>query len=548
MAMLQIDGIGDVEVDNAFLKLPPEQQAVEVEHIAAAVKGRKGVEVSGSKRGGAPLATLRAQYPEYSDLSDAELSDRVYQKFYSDMPRAEFDAKIGSSGPMQSEEDIFLEGVNKSQPAPDSLTKRSSMLPVSRNDAGELVPSVPGIVEGPKNTIIDILEGRRTSDQITPREYLELGALLAGAPAGGAAGTGAGVARAVAEKLAPEAAGASRRGLGKVDDFLFGQTKAETKAAAQPATGPNVATGTTPEMKAAATGLYKQAEEAGVVLRPQTTRALADDIFTTASKEGLDPTLHPRTTAAIKRINEVADEPLAFQSLETLRKVANAAGKGLDKDEGRLAGIVKDKIDDFMRGLSDKDVYTGIEGDAAKASEFIFKARDLWSRVAKLETVEGLVDRAATSAPNFSASGMENALRTEFRALAKNQRQMRTFTKDEQAAIKRVARGTFGGNIARNLGRFAPTGPVSSASTAVLGTTLGGPVATGAAFAVAFGARKLATILTQRNIKALETIIRGGAETESATEALTLARGTLKKLSQAAPTAGRAKAAEGERK
>lgn len=43
----------------------------------------------------ATLAEVRAQYPQYSDMSDTALADALYKKFYSDLPRADFDQKIG---------------------------------------------------------------------------------------------------------------------------------------------------------------------------------------------------------------------------------------------------------------------------------------------------------------------------------------------------------------------------------------------------------------------------------------------------------------------
>jgi hypothetical protein len=43
----------------------------------------------------AGLADLRAKYPEYNDLSDQQLADGFYKKYYSDMPRAQFDQKMG---------------------------------------------------------------------------------------------------------------------------------------------------------------------------------------------------------------------------------------------------------------------------------------------------------------------------------------------------------------------------------------------------------------------------------------------------------------------
>lgn len=41
------------------------------------------------------LTEIREQYPQYSDMSDEALAGALYQKFYSDMPRADFDTKVG---------------------------------------------------------------------------------------------------------------------------------------------------------------------------------------------------------------------------------------------------------------------------------------------------------------------------------------------------------------------------------------------------------------------------------------------------------------------
>lgn len=43
----------------------------------------------------ATLAEFRQSYPQYNDMPDGALADALYKKFYSDMPRADFDAKIG---------------------------------------------------------------------------------------------------------------------------------------------------------------------------------------------------------------------------------------------------------------------------------------------------------------------------------------------------------------------------------------------------------------------------------------------------------------------
>lgn len=41
------------------------------------------------------IAEIRQKYPQYADMSDTDLADRLHQRFYADMPRDEFDVKVG---------------------------------------------------------------------------------------------------------------------------------------------------------------------------------------------------------------------------------------------------------------------------------------------------------------------------------------------------------------------------------------------------------------------------------------------------------------------
>jgi len=44
---------------------------------------------------GTGLQDFRAQYPQYNDLSDTQLADKLYSRYYSDMPRQTFNRKMG---------------------------------------------------------------------------------------------------------------------------------------------------------------------------------------------------------------------------------------------------------------------------------------------------------------------------------------------------------------------------------------------------------------------------------------------------------------------
>jgi hypothetical protein len=51
------------------------------------------------------IAEVRQKYPQYEDLSDEQLADALHRKFYSDMPKEEFQAKIGMETAAPSEPD-----------------------------------------------------------------------------------------------------------------------------------------------------------------------------------------------------------------------------------------------------------------------------------------------------------------------------------------------------------------------------------------------------------------------------------------------------------
>lgn len=47
----------------------------------------------------ATLGEIRQQYPQYEDLSDTKLADALYTKFYTDIPREQFNEKVGLKAP-----------------------------------------------------------------------------------------------------------------------------------------------------------------------------------------------------------------------------------------------------------------------------------------------------------------------------------------------------------------------------------------------------------------------------------------------------------------
>jgi hypothetical protein len=256
-----------------------------------------------------------------------------------------------------------------------------------------------------------------------------------------------------------------------------------------------------------AKALYTTARNAGLVVKDASFSQFADDLALAAKQAGIDPTIHPKATAAVQRVVQAKGTQPTLDELDLLRRVAGGAGKSIEADERRIATVIIDKVDDYLGGLRPTDVAAG---DAKLASDTITQARGLWTRMKRGEAIERLIDRAEISAANFSGSGKENALRAEFRALAKNDRQMRGFSPAERDAIRKVAMGGPVENFLRMVGKFAPTGVVSSALSGGVGYGVGGPVGAVALPAAGFAARSGATALTSRNAQLAAELARAG--------------------------------------
>lgn len=259
-------------------------------------------------------------------------------------------------------------------------------------------------------------------------------------------------------------------------------------------------------LRQAANEAYERARNAGGEVSPESFDRMRADLARRLQDEELDPTLHPSTTAALRRITET-EGPVSLRRVETLRRVAQDAEGAQSAGDRRLAGQIVDALDDYAQGLQPADLVSG----TTEAAGAFREARGYWSRMRKAQELDDLAERAQNNAgANFTQSGLENALRQQFKALANNQRRMRLFTAEERAAIQRVARGTPGENAIRLVGKLAPTGVVSTAVSTGLGALFGGPVGAAAVPTVGLAARIAATRATMRNANIANELVRRG--------------------------------------
>lgn len=184
----------------------------------------------------AGLAEFRAKNPAYEYVDDATLSDALYKKYYSKMPRAEFDAKMGSKGdnapakvdspaaaPAREPNNAFFTGINNAGDALSfGLTRR---VPAA---IGAAVSGKPY-----KDVLADIDAQRATDAEAHP----------IAAPVGYVAGTvgnAAGISRAAVGAV-PALATVAGQGVRNVGRLMgLGATEGAAQAAGE---GSDIATG-----------------------------------------------------------------------------------------------------------------------------------------------------------------------------------------------------------------------------------------------------------------------------------------------------------------
>lgn len=352
--------------------------------------------------------------------------------------------------------------------------------------------SAKGIIEGREPTSEDIAQLTYEPRSQIGRAALGLAGAVAQPVVDAAEATGADVA------LLPLAAETQALGTVARGRKELKQTKAEGERLMTPPTREELAT--------AAKEAYDQARAAGAVAAPESYARMASGLRESLRQEGFNKRLHPKAAAVVAEIEKTVGKPVALDELEILRRQALAAERSIEADERRIAGLIIDRLDDYADALA-SGAEPIVGGNAKVAVAARNQARNLYSRNRKAQEIQELVERAEVRASQFSGSGLENALRTEFRQLALNPKRMRRFTKEEQAAIKEVAFGTPTRNTLRQIGKLAPTGGLMQ-SLSLLGavlepTTLVAPAIGGAA---RFGATKL----TQRAASRAEELMRRG--------------------------------------
>lgn len=435
----------------------------------------------------ATLSEIRAQYPQYNDLSDDQLADAMHKKFYSDMPREDFNKRLGFSGARQPSSSTALE-----QPP-----GASSPVPLL---------DVPGDTAKAFDQSRQSLENRMSREEPTGlwNRMLDTPARLANQ---------AGMAGDVLGMAFSPITGATRGTVGSAMSYLPGMDKEKADAAvdtamsalrAGPKSAPKPRTITTEELKATADAGFNKGRGTGLEIAPESAKLLSDDIKASLLQDGFRDYLSPATFRAIDELKSPAGPTVTISDLAGVRSILGKAAK--NPVESAAASRAISQIDDYLANLPDADT---VAGHAPSTARIFQDARGNWAAYKRAETVDTAVSKAERQAGRSGAgANIDNAVRQRISAILNDPKKSRGFSADELAQMEKIVEGTFIGNAARLLGKLAPTGVVSGALGGGAGYAVGGPAGAALLPMLGYGAKKVGDISTMRQVQVLNDLVR----------------------------------------
>lgn len=264
------------------------------------------------------------------------------------------------------------------------------------------------------------------------------------------------------------------------------------------------------EIAARAAAAYQQADADGGMFDPASYKGALDDIRTMLAEDAYLPGNQPGVKTALDELErlEATGLPITFKGMEATRRKVAGGFDPMNKDNNRMLYNVLDKLDDYSQ-----------QGGSGAYPE----ARQLYAQKSKMADVRKAAEEGARRAKITGSGGnIDNATRQRMDKIAQKGR---GYTADERAALENAAYGTPGRNLARRIGRGAPsTGAMGMVTHALLnaaGLGTGGMAlpATLALTGVTEGAKRLGERGTEKAVQEVIDIIAAGGSRAAITPA-----------------------------
>lgn len=265
------------------------------------------------------------------------------------------------------------------------------------------------------------------------------------------------------------------------------------------------------DLASQAGNLYEAARKSGVAASSEMSKGIADTINGIARaeniilpKSGNVDSSYPKIAGVLNVFNEYAGETLDVGKLQAIRRRIQDAAKSTDPGERRIGTIMLSEFDDFA---------TSVAPELAEASNLYWRSK-------MGDMINEAIDLAENRSSQYSVSGMENALRTQFRQMNAKiiKGQLRGVSPELAEQIRLVAEGSPIQNFARQVGKFALRGPVSGgpsiAAALAGGLSGGGPagalLAGGAVALPGELGKRAAESIAVRNAQVASALARSG--------------------------------------
>ncbi len=260
------------------------------------------------------------------------------------------------------------------------------------------------------------------------------------------------------------------------------------------------------QIKERARSNYQIMEQSGIEIKPMSIYKMLATARAELKNENFNPQLdtHRPVSQLLDQLEGmVENKRVSFTKLEQMRSAATSMQTATDPATRRLAGIVRETIDNFIGTIQPKDVISSKipVNEAAKA---VVDARKDWRNVSRAQVIEDALNVAEARALDPKASEGE-LIRRQLINLAADKRKMRFFTEEERNAIKAVAKGGKSDPLLSLLARFNPErSQIMAGGQLALSTqTPAGAIATAAG---GFAADKL---LSAQRTRAAQRLMQG---------------------------------------
>jgi hypothetical protein len=193
--------------------------------------------------------------------------------------------------------------------------------------------------------------------------------------------------------------------------------------------------------------LYKQADEAGVLAKPQAAETLISKLSSIVkNKDIASQRLYAST---IKSIQDLTDDFMTgntgLMTLDRHRQILGNLAKDITNpnkaQEAEAAGRAIDVIDDFIEGLKPQDLLSG-NTNAVKALQ---AARSEWSKSKRFEKIGQIIVNAANDA---------NKLKRDLERFRTNPKNTLGWSDAEKEALKLASQQTTGEGVLKLFGKF----------------------------------------------------------------------------------------------